>query len=912
MKNFLELLAQEIYQNPDFVNTTIVLPNKRAGIFLGKALVNQAKKTIISPDIIDINEFINRLSPWQNIEGLELIFEFYETYQSFYKNQEKIEIKSFDEFIKWAPIVLRDFEEIDKFLLAPKIVFNYLSEAKALEQWNLENAQSDFIKEYKAYFSSLGNLHEAFVKKLSQKNLAYTGMIYRYIAENIDQLSDKITQPIIFAGFNALTKAEEKIFLYLIENQQAKIFWDADEYYLKQGFEAGNSLRENQKKFKDFHWIGKYFQEPKNIEIIETSGKTAQMQITAQIISDKIRQNPQADFTKTAIVLNENDLLFPLLNTLPPNPDAVNVSLGIPINKLPVIQIFISTAQLFADYEQYEKIKATSLLELLRSPQLLRLLNEQEKNSIKKLSKRIFNYGSKLIPANFIQGISLELPDILQKILQSPKEVNAVLNIFLQINDFLSEKNLSMPEKISLMKMGKIIRDIIEFQDRTQIISSFKSLILIFRNLLNSEQLFFEGEPLQGLQILGLLETRLLDFEHVIVTSVNEGILPQGKTHRSLIPFDIKLELGLPTHRNQNSIMAYHFYRLLQRAKNIHLIFNANSAGLNTGEASRFILQIQEELKAYQPKTQIHHKKYDASAQLLSEQTSIPKTDALLKKLEEKAISGISPSFLDAYIYDPYEFVKNRLLGLQQEEELIEGIPVNIYGNIVHDTLRDLYKKLEGKTLQKHHIQNFKKHYKELIINNFEKHTGEKKPTGGKKYIAMEIIQKNILDIIKTDEKILSNPNNELEILEIENLLISPLNFSGKTINIKGYVDRIDRLNGQIRIIDYKTGSVSDKHLKYDAYRDNLDILIEESDKRKIFQVLTYIWLYKQSGKMKNGENAIGGIISTRKFKKGLFPISLGKEIIINDEILLDYQSALQKLLQELFNPEIPFEKKNL
>ena len=745
-------------------------------------------------------------------------------------------------------------------------------------------------------------------KNLAAKKLAYNGMKYRYVADNIAEISKQIHTPVIFAGFNALTKAEEKIFTYLLQHHSAKIFWDADEYYMRAGFEAGNSMLENKKKFHKFQWIGKYFEQPKTIEIIEVAGKTAQMEVVAELLYQKNKTNPETDWTQTAVVLNENDLLFPLLNTLPQDLDAVNVSLGIPLNDLQPTQIFIRLTQLLSDDEQYGKYKALSLLEFLQSPYLNQLLTPDEQKESKVLIEKIFQYGSKLIPRSFILK-HIKNQGLTHSIFSKSLTIEETLESFLSIVDFLSSKELQLADKISLMKLEKIIKQIKDFQERTHIITSYKSLVLIFKNLLTQEQLFFEGEPLQGLQVLGLLETRLLDFEHLIITSMNEGVLPKGKTHQSLIPFDIKIELGLPTYRNQTSIMAYHFYRLLQRAKNIHLIYNSSSKGLNTGEVSRFVLQLQEELKKYQPETQITRTKYQSPSGLLTSNDFIPKTDELMKKLYAKAQSGISPSFLDAYIYDPYEFVKTRLLELEEEKELIEGIPVNIFGTIVHDTLKDLYEKYEGKFLELPDIKKFKQTYSDIALHHFNKQTAGTGQDTGKKHIAFHIVLKNISDIIKMDENLLKN-GKRLQILEIEKKLTHNIRIKNLNVKIKGFVDRIDKVDGQLRIIDYKTGNVENRYLRYNAYEDNLDILIEKSDKKKIFQVLTYIWLYKKSGAMSTDESAIGGIISTRKYRQGLYPISIGKQKFITDDILESYENTLKKLLEEIFDETIDFVRK--
>ena len=906
METFLEKLAKELIKSEKLFEKTIILPNKRAGIFLQKELSELSTKPILSPKIITIEDFIQQNSPWQNIDWLNLVFIFYEAYQDYYTNNKIIDyIKSFDEFVKWAPIVLRDFEDIDKFLLNPKQVFNYLSEVKILEQWNLENSNSKFIKEYQIYFKSLYGLYQALNDKLKNKNLAYKGLMYRYVAENIDEISRKYNEnQIVFAGFNALTKAEEKIFKNLSERQIANVYYDADKYYMQKHFEAGTFLREHKRKSTNFKWETDNFHSNKEIEIIQVTGKTAQMRIVSQIISDKIKSNPEQNLTETAVVLNENNLLFPLLDSLPENIDAINITLGLPITDLPVIQIFTQISKLYFDYEQYGKFKAQNIFEILDSPYLIAYFSDDEIKAKDKLKNRILKFGSKLIPSVYIKNKIDDLPELLQDIFSIKPKVDDLLKLFSKLTEIIIDKNIPKTDKIALLKLENIFAQINEFNNKTKVVNNIKTLSLIISKLLAGENLFFEGKPLEGLQVMGLLETRLLDFEHIILTSVNENILPIGKKEQSLIPFDIKVELGLPTYKNQTAIMAYHFYRLLQRAKKITLIYDNDISGLNSGEASRFITQIQNELPAYHSGISIVEKQLKSGSSLIDNDSVIEKTDKVLALLDERAESGWSPSTLDTYIMDPIQFVKSRLLKLTEEEELIEGIPANVFGTIVHNTLEKLYKKHQGNFLKLDDLVEMQKSYQKIAKEYFYKEVKTDFQLTGKKHIALAVIFKNINDIIEMDKKIIK-ANKKLKIIDLEVYLEHFIQLNGKKIKLKGYVDRIDELNGQLRIIDYKTGNVKQEDLTIKKYDNNLSMIIEKISFRKIFQVLTYIWLYSKNNKIT--QPISGGIISSRKYRQGIYPISFNNDINISQDIIDEYERVLLILLEKIYNADVSF-----
>ncbi len=911
MNSFLVTAAQEILKDSSLPleEKIIILPNKRAGIFLSKALVDLAKKPLLSPEIITIQDFITQYSPWEQIEWLDLVFEFYQAYKEYYISIGKTDlIKNFDEFIKWAPIALNDFEELDRFLLDPKKVFNYISEAKVLEKWNLENSESKFITEFKDYFSSLYGLYESLKKKLIDHKHVYNGLNYRYLSENIVTLGEKFKKrQLFFIGFNALTKAEENIIQTLINKGKAQIFWDADNYYLQNGFEAGKFLRQHKKKFHSFPWLFDNYKEDKKINIIEASGQIAQMNVLSEVLKTETK-----DYEKTAVVLNENALLFPLLNSLPKEIPSLNVSLGIPLTDIPLVQIFIQINQLFLDLEFYGKYKTEHVIELIQSPFLEEELKEFTQEQKSKIINYILKYSAKLLDKDFMKEVAEEMNGIIADVFKTDFSISKILPFYLKLIENLSLKNLDQTTKIGLQKLEEVILSIQNFQDYSQTITSYKTLDLIFKRLLSKEQIYFEGEPLEGLQILGLLETRLLDFDHIIMTSVNEGVLPKGKNEQSIIPFDIKLELGLPTHRDQTAIMAYYFYRILQRAKKITLIYNSSESGLNSGELSRFAHQIKNELPHYNSNTEIKTQSYRPQTQIIDREISIKKTPYIMERLWDKASkeNGFGPTTLGSYIYDPISFLKNKILKLEEEEEIIDGIPSRIMGNIIHNTLEKLYTPYINKSLNLKDLSQLNKQYKKIASEELNKALSYKGQLYGKKHIAYEVILKNIADIINIDKQLLSK-GNTLEIMFLEEKFKHAVKVEGKEIFIIGLVDRIDKLNGKLRIIDYKTGKVDEDKLviKDKEFDRNFDFLLEDHKHSKIFQLLTYGWMYYKSNPKKfNSFSA--GIISSRKYRHGLHEVKINNEAQIPFELMKDFEQILIRLLEEIFDPNQNFTQK--
>ena len=923
MSNFLQKIAIELLQSDALHKKTVVLPNKRAGVFLKKALVAQTDKPVLSPEILSIQEFIDKHSAYQPMDWLPLVFTFYQVYQKVYKD----DTRSFDEFIKWAPTILQDFNEIDAFGVDAKEVFTYINEVKKIEDWQLKPNPSKMITDYLRFYASLNDLYSELQTRLKEMNRAYQGMQSRYVAEHLDEIAKEFdTHQIVFAGFNALTKTEEDIITYLVKENKAKAYWDADSYYMKPEFEAGFFLRKYQKVFPDFNWIFDDFSRPKHIEMIGVPGTTTQVQAVAQMI--ETLQDKGEELIQTAVVLNEDDFLLPLINALPDSIDAVNLSLGLPVSYLPIAGIFEQIIKLYDEYEHFGRFHLDTLVGLIHQTYLEQILSKDEVAANETLLQSLYAFKSKLLTADLVIQKLDGASSYVKRLIRKDYNVAFLFDVFFELIDFFAQKNISEPDKLALVKLEKLFTYLQDFHRQTGEIKNIKTLQLLYNSMLRKERLAFEGEPLQGLQIVGMLETRLLDFDNVIITSMNEGVIPKGKKENSIIPFELRRHFGLPSHYEKNAVMAYHFYRLIQRAKNITLLYNTAESGLRTAEPSRFVLQLQNELDK-----KLHHivqKDFALSSDLLptADFESIVKTPSTIDRLHKIAEKGFSPSALSTYIRNPLVYYKNYMLRLQDTDESVDAIPANVFGSIIHDTMDELYKPFINKgNFGVKDFDGMLQAYPRVVLKYFIEYAfGSQVPVDavlieGKNLIAYEIIKKNIEDLIKYDKKIVQS-GNTLALVDAEQDIVAPLQLDDFTVHIKGRVDRVDRLNGQLRIVDYKTGKVNagdvtleiaenmgkKKKIKRTVTLDDFDPIISEPKKAKLFQLLTYAWLYYKSGKLSPSDFPVTvGLISTRNIREGLVTAKVFQEKHIGVNELEMFEQQLIMLIKEIFNPDMPF-----
>jgi hypothetical protein len=915
--SFLDKIAKVLIDDysEKLSNTIVVLPNKRAKIFLIEALKKQVDTNILSPEIISIEEFIQDIADIRTIDPIELLFEFYEVYLTITEKQNQ---QSFELFANWAKTLLQDFNEIDRYLLDPSHVLSYLKDIEDIKKWGIEvENKTQLLEKYIDFWKLLPNYYQSLYNHLLNKGIGYQGLIYREAVNNLNHFSDSIKdKQFVFAGFNALNTAEERIVQHLIASDQAKIYWDVDQTFLNDPYhDAGLFVRrfkESWKHYKSnpFEWIVDDFSQSKTIQVIGTPKTIGQAKIAGSIIENIINANPNATLDKVAVVLGEENLLVPLLYSLPSSVGALNITMGYSSKNNPA-QILI--AKLFKMHTNALSRNAKSyvlyykdVLDILTHPLVEPYAKTGALVNVINQNNYTFITHHKFMELNSNpSGLFLLL---FQKWEEGSMAVlEAISNLLQTIKTNLSNDNEE--EKITkafVYAIFKTINKLINYYSKHSHIDKIETLYAIYKQVIDLAEVSFEGEPLNGLQIMGVLESRVLDFETVIVTSMNEGKLPAGKSMNSFIPYDVKRELGLPTFKEKDAIYTYHFYHLLQRAKNIYLLYNTESEGLDAGEKSRFITQLEVEKQA---KHTLTHEIYNAVLPETAYQPIVvPKSESVMLRLKEIADKGFSPSALTSYIRNPIDFYFQKILRISEVEEVEENIALNTLGTIIHETLEALYAPFIGKFLSESDILGCFKLLETEVLKQFKLVYKEGEIKKGRNLLAFEVAKRNVSNFLKVELESIKN-GDVIKILHLEKgcerILEHPsLPFS---IKIAGKVDRIEERNGVIRIIDYKTGKVEKTSVTLKSWKD----LTKDIKNDKIIQVLAYAFMFENEA---NGKPIEAGIISFKNLKSGFLPFSFkeGKEetTIINERILNDYLEQMVVLLNEILDEEKPFEEK--
>ena len=461
-----------------------------------------------------------------------------------------------------------------------------------------------------------------------------------------------------------------------------------------------------------------------------------------------------------------------------------------------------------------------------------------------------------------------------------------------------------------LYKFYSLFNQLQDMVEQYSFVNDLKSLESLYLEIVRNETLDFQGEPLEGLQIMGMLESRVLDFETVILTSVNEGILPSGKSNNSFIPFDLKKYYKLPTYKEKDAVYTYHFYRLLQRAKNIYLLYNTEPDVLEGGEKSRLLTQLlTDENKLADITEIIAAPEITPSIKVLQ---TIAKDEGLMEMIRAHAEKGFSPTSLSNYIRNPIDFYKRNLLGIDDIMEVEETVANNTFGTIVHDTLEDLYKPYLNTYLEVSMLEAMKKNIRPLVIGHFAKSFADGDISRGKNLIAYNVVVRYVENFIKLE--LAEVEKHQIRILGVEEKLRMDINIPGLNfpVVLKGKLDRIDEKDGVIRIIDYKTGNVTNSQVEIVDWED----VITDYNYSKAFQLLCYAIMYNNSKPIGNIE---AGIISFKNLSSGLLKFALkekkgsrNKDNSITQDTIAQFMESIKSLIFEIGNPEIPFTEKEV
>ena len=894
----------------------MILPNKRAKIFLIEALKNQIKNNIICPKIISIEDFIQEISAIRSIDSIELVFEFYEVYLKLtdVKSQQ-----SFDLFANWAKMLLQDFNEIDRYLLDSNHVLSYLKDIEDIKKWGIEvENKTKLLENYIDFWKLLPNYYQTLYSHLLKKGIGYQGLIYREAVNKINLFSKSVPDTnFIIAGFNALNAAEEKIVQSLLATNQAKIYWDIDQAFLNDPYhDAGLFIRRFKEKWSyyksnPFEWIANDFlKNKKNINIIGTPKSIGQAKIAGGILEELIANDPTISMEKVAIVLGDENMLIPLLYSLPSSVGSLNITMGFSSKNNPA-QILISklfkmhSAALSRNGKNYV-FYYKDVLGILTHP-----LIEPYSNT-NTLVKTIIEFNYTFITHQKIMELNPN-PSALFLLLFGKWEEGS-LNALEGISQLLQiiKGNLSNDneeEKITkafVFSIFKVINKLISYYSKYDHINTIETLYAIYKQVIDLAEVSFEGEPLKGLQIMGVLESRVLDFETVIITSLNEGKLPAGKSQNSFIPYDVKRELELPTFKEKDAVYTYHFYHLLQRAKNVYLLYNTESDGIDAGEKSRFITQLQVE---YQDKHNLLPSIYNAVLPEKANQPMvIPKSAAVISRLKEIAENGFSPTTLTSYIRNPIQFYFQRILKIREVEEVEENIAVNTLGTIIHETLKSLYEPFIEKFISESDIINCIKQIDSEVMKQFKTVYKEGEIKKGRNLLAFEVAKRNVYNFLKAElESVISG--DAIKIITLEQRFERTFEHPSLPYPVKigGSVDRIELRNGVLRIIDYKTGKVDKGTVTLTTWTDLTKDIVNE----KIIQILAYAFACEE---LAIDQPMEAGIISFKNLKSGFLPFTFkqGKELntLISKETIDQYLEQITILLVEILDENIPFEEK--
>ena len=919
MSSFIKSVVLDLKQKKiDFESSLFILPSKRAGTFLKHHLSKIIDNPIFAPQILSIEEFVEALSGLQSLTNTDLIFRLYKTYLNY---TEKDHQESFEAFISWGQIVLQDFNEIDRYLGNQNSIFNYLKAIKDLNHWSLETQQTDLIKHHLKFWNHLNTYYTSFVNELLEDKKGYQGLIYREATENLEvYIENHLNKTHIFMGFNALNTCESQIIQGLLQTGLAHIYWDADTVFIDDDIhDAGLFLRHHKTQWNyfkkhPFNWITSYYSEKKTIEVIGIPKLVGQAKYIAQILNTISLKNKP--LSGVAVVLGEENLLTPLLNSIPKHIEQVNVTMGLPLVYVPLSSLF---EQLFFIHKKKSnQFYYKNVIDILSNPSVYKLFETEVENTSSQIIGHIQHNNLVYISCSELKNIadksSHHLIDILfSSWADTPKTAlhncsQLILAIKSNLANAIQKNNLELEY---LYRFHSLFNQLHEFNSKYKHLNSIEGLYRVYKELLHTETLDFKGEPLEGLQIMGMLESRVLDFETVIISSVNEGLLPSGKTNNSFIPFDVKIENGLPTFKEKDAVYTYHFYRLIQRAKHVYILYNTEVDALKGGEKSRFITQLDVE--------GIHNIKHiiaSSNVPVIEKKLQhISKTKPLLKKLEELSKKGFSPSSLINYIRNPIDFYYEKILEIKAFEDVEENIAANTLGSVIHNTLEDLYKPIEGAQLTIEQLNTFKAKVTPKVTKHFKKLYNDGDFTKGKNLIVFEIAQRYVMNFINSEiEQI--NAGNDIKILSIEveetiELHVKGINFP---VKLNGKVDRIDAFNGVIRVIDYKSGKVDQNQVEIVNWED---LTTDYDTYSKSFQVLCYTYMMHKKNKITLPVEA--GIISFKNLGKGFLKFgektsaySRKKEQWIDKDVLNHFEIELKKLILEIYNPNIDFIEKAL
>lgn len=939
MESFLKLVAADLYKHTkgNLAHTAVVFPNKRAGLFFNEYLAQESDSPIWSPAYVSISELFRSLSPWEVGDPVKLVCELYKIFR-----RETQSTETLDDFYFWGEMLISDFDDADKNKVDTDKLFSNLQDLRNImdDYTFIDDEQEEAIRQFFQNFSIerrtalkerfislwdvLGNIYKGFRESLASQNIAYEGMMYRHVIEHLDV--DKLPyEKYVFVGFNVLNKVEHTLFTQLKDAGKAVFYWDYDEFYMKENrqavtHEAGEFIRRNLRDFPSplSGELFKNLSKPKEVHYIASSTENAQ----ARYLPQWIRNNLTTPEKETAVVLCNEALLQPVLHSLPAEIKHVNITMGFPLSQTPVYSFLIALLELHTHGFNFKSGRYTfqSVVTLLKHPYTRQLTGQAELLE-KELTRnnRFYPLPGELGKDEFLTRLFTPLSGNLNLCIRLSETLQQVAGIY-QANTSGTEDTDAFNQlyRESLFKAYTTInrfRTLIEEDELTVQSETFRRLLV---KVLSATNIPFHGEPAIGMQVMGVLETRNLDFRHLVLLSVNEGQLPKSGGDSSFIPYNLRKAFGMTTIEHKIAVYAYYFYRLLQRAERITLIYNTSSDGLNRGEWSRFMLQFLIEWP--HPITR-QFLEAGQSPQGTSPIT-VEKTPDVMRRMQSlfdvraNPKAKFSPSALNYYLDCPLKFYYRYVAGLSAPDEVSAEIDSATFGSIFHYAAEHIYKDLttHGKVINKEALETLLRNevklqdyvdtaFKKLFFNVPQ---NEKPEYNGVQLINSAVIARYLKQLLQNDLRYapFTFIASEMEVDE-------PIDIQTPKGVIKsrigGIIDRMDSKDGTLRIVDYKTGGDADTP-------PHVESLFIPDKKRSNYVFQTFLYAAIMCRKQPTMKIAPALLYIHRAATETYSPvIQMGeprkpKEAVEDfNKYEKEYRERLQGLLEEIFNPEKSF-----
>lgn len=939
MESFLKLVAADLYKHTEgnLAHTAVVFPNKRAGLFFNEYLAQESESPIWSPAYVSISELFRSLSPWEVGDPVKLVCELYKIFR-----RETQSTETLDDFYFWGEMLISDFDDADKNKVDTDKLFSNLQDLRNImdDYTFIDDEQEEAIRQFFQNFSIerrtalkerfislwdvLGNIYKGFRESLASQNIAYEGMMYRHVIEhlNVDKLP---YEKYVFVGFNVLNKVEHTLFTQLKDVGKAVFYWDYDEFYMKENrqavtHEAGEFIRRNLRDFPSplSGELFKNLSKPKEVHYIASSTENAQ----ARYLPQWIRNNLTTPEKETAVVLCNEALLQPVLHSLPAEVKHVNITMGFPLSQTPVYSFLIALLELHTHGFNFKSGRYTfqSVVTLLKHPYTRQLTGQAELLE-KELTRnnRFYPLPGELGKDEFLTRLFTPLSGNLNLCIRLSETLQQVAGIY-QANTSGTEDTDAFNQlyRESLFKAYTTInrfRTLIEEDELTVQSETFRRLLV---KVLSATNIPFHGEPAIGMQVMGVLETRNLDFRHLVLLSVNEGQLPKSGGDSSFIPYNLRKAFGMTTIEHKIAVYAYYFYRLLQRAERITLMYNTSSDGLNRGEWSRFMLQFLIEWP--HPITR-QFLEAGQSPQGTSPIT-VEKTPDVMRRMQSlfdvrtNPKAKFSPSALNYYLDCPLKFYYRYVAGLSAPDEVSAEIDSATFGSIFHYAAEHIYKDLttHGKVINKEALETLLRNevklqdyvdtaFKKLFFNVPQ---NEKPEYNGVQLINSAVIARYLKQLLQNDLRYapFTFIASEMEVDE-------PIDIQTPKGVIKsrigGIIDRMDSKDGTLRIVDYKTGGDADTP-------PHVESLFIPDKKRSNYVFQTFLYAAIMCRKQPTMKIAPALLYIHRAATETYSPvIQMGeprkpKEAVEDfSKYEKEYRERLQGLLEEIFNPEKSF-----